>query len=118
MLYVAQLARPSDLLTVEADVGEQDLALALDIHHVGSVDHDLGEAVVIHEGTQRAESLEVSRVELGGNAHRCTPVQAKAKSGMGSAEIVPAVSRSKRRATGSIHDLFLTGPVAAGRIEP
>ena len=51
-------------IVVEADVGEQDLALALDVDHLRSVDHDLGEAVVIDKRAQWAKCLEVPAVEL------------------------------------------------------
>ena len=51
-------------LVIETDVGEEDLALALHVDHLWSVDHDLGQAVVIDQWTQGAESLEVPAVEL------------------------------------------------------
>ena len=51
-------------LVVEADVGEQDLALALDVDHVRSVDHDLGQAVVVDQRTEGAKGLEVTGINL------------------------------------------------------
>jgi hypothetical protein len=67
------------LLAVEADVGEEDLALALDVDHLMSVDHDLGQAVVVDERAQRAQRLEITGVDAfggSGDAHDCTtPVE-------------------------------------------
>src|SRR6202521_5551805 len=54
------------LLGVEPDVGQQDLSLALDVDHLVSVDHDLCEAVVVDEWTQRSERLEVTGVDAFG----------------------------------------------------
>ncbi len=51
-------------LVVEPDVREENLALALHVNHLWSVDHDFGEAVVIDQWTQWAQSLEIPAVEL------------------------------------------------------
>ena len=51
-------------LVIETDIGEEDLSFALNVDHLWSVDHDLGQAVVIDQWTQGAESLEVTAVEL------------------------------------------------------
>ena len=54
------------VLVVEVDVGEEDLPATLHVHHVGAVDHDLGEALVLDERPQRTQGLEVARHLLGG----------------------------------------------------
>src|SRR5205085_10367081 len=40
--------------------------LPLDVHHVGAVDHDLGEGVVLDERPERTQGLEVARHLLRG----------------------------------------------------
>jgi hypothetical protein len=100
-------------LVIEADVGEKNLALALDVDHLRSVDHDLGEAVVIHQRAQRAESLEIPAVELvrdGCHAH--VRVLLDCGSDSGSAPIVACGARptsgSNRFDTRSIPRAFQT----------
>ena len=44
----------------EAYVGEHDPALGFNVDHVRAYHHDLGEAVVLNQHPQRAESLEVT----------------------------------------------------------
>ncbi len=59
-------------LVVEANVGQQDLALAFDVHHLRTIDHDLGQAVVLDQRPNRPQGLHVAVVEtgVGGDAHR------------------------------------------------
>ena len=90
-------------LVVETDVGEKDLALAFHVDHLRSVDHDLGQAVVIDKWTQRTESLEIPAVEfLRGGCHAHVGMLLGLRTEGGSAPIVCA--RGVRSAGGNRFD--------------